>query len=136
MSNNDVGGRLFEMGEMEFMVRGLGYIQSVEDLKKVSIGVSPVTGTPVYLEDVADVIIGPELRRGLADWNGEGEVAGGIVLLRYGENALTTINAVKERLAELKKSLPQDVEIEIAYDRTGLIERASAHLKEKNMRWR
>lgn len=131
MSNNDVGGRLLEMGEMEFMVRGLGYIKSVEDLKKVSIGVSPVTGSPVYLEDVADVVIGPELRRGLADWNGEGEVAGGIVLLRYGENALTTINAVKERLAELKKSLPQDVEIEIAYDRTGLIERAIDNLKDK-----
>lgn len=131
MSNNDVGGRLLEMGEMEFMVRALGYIQSVEDLKKVSIGVSPVTGTSVYIGDVADVKIGPELRRGLAEWNGEGEVAGGIVLLRYGENALTTINAVKERLAELKKSLPDDVEIEIAYDRTSLIERAIDNLKDK-----
>ncbi len=131
MSNNDVGGNLLEMGEMEFMVRGIGYIKSVEDLKKIAIGFSSITGTPIYLKDVADIKIGPELRRGLADWNGEGEVVGGIILLRYGENALTTINAVKERLAELKKSLPPDVEIEIAYDRTELIERAIDNLKEK-----
>ena len=87
-SNNDVGGRLLEMGEAEYMVRGLGYIKSVDDLKKIAIGVSPNIGSPIYLSDVADINIGPELRRGLADWNGEGETVGGIIIIRYGENAL------------------------------------------------
>jgi Cu(I)/Ag(I) efflux system membrane protein CusA/SilA len=130
-SNNDVGGRLLEMGETEFMVRGLGYIKSVDDLKNVSIGVSPTTGTPIYLKDVATINIGPELRRGLADWNGEGETVGGIIVLRYGEDALTVINKVKERLEELKKSLPEDVKIETAYDRSSLINSAIDNLKGK-----
>ncbi|MFZ6032151.1 MAG: efflux RND transporter permease subunit [Melioribacter sp.] len=130
-SNNDVGGRLLEMGETEFMVRGLGYIKSVDDLKNVSIGVSPTTGTPIYLKDVATINIGPELRRGLADWNGEGETVGGIIVLRYGEDALTVINKVKERLDELKKSLPEDVKIETAYDRSTLINSAIDNLKGK-----
>ncbi|MGQ7718998.1 efflux RND transporter permease subunit [Melioribacter sp. OK-1-Me] len=130
-SNNDVGGRLIEMGETEFMVRGLGYIKSIDDLKNISIGVSPNTGTPVYLKDVATINIGPELRRGLADWNGEGETVGGIIVLRYGEDALTVINRVKERLEELKKSLPDDVKIETAYDRSSLIYSAIDNLKGK-----
>ncbi|OGU54586.1 MAG: cation transporter [Ignavibacteria bacterium RBG_13_36_8] len=130
-SNNDVGGRLLEMGEMEYMVRGLGYIKSIDDLKKVAIGVSPNTGTPIFLSDVADVQLGPELRRGLADWNGEGETVGGIIVIRYGENALAVIDKVKERLAELKKSLPDDVQIVPAYDRSGLIVRAIDNLKGK-----
>ncbi|MGK9368365.1 efflux RND transporter permease subunit [Melioribacter sp. Ez-97] len=130
-SNNDVGGRLLEMGETEFMVRGLGYIKSVDDLKNVSIGVSPTTGTPIYLKDIATINIGPELRRGLADWNGEGETVGGIIVLRYGEDALTVINKVKERLEELKKSLPEDVKIETAYDRSSLINSAIDNLKGK-----
>jgi Cu(I)/Ag(I) efflux system membrane protein CusA/SilA len=130
-SNNDVGGRLLEMGETEFMVRGLGYIKSADDLKNVSIGVSPTTGTPIYLKDVATINIGPELRRGLADWNGEGETVGGIIVLRYGEDALTVINKVKERLEELKKSLPEDVKIETAYDRSSLINSAIDNLKGK-----
>lgn len=130
-SNNDVGGRLLEMGEMEFMVRSLGYIKSKEDLEIVAIGVSPNSGSPIYLKDVATINIGPELRRGLADWNGEGETVGGIVVIRFGENALAVIERVKERLAELKKSLPDDVTIDVAYDRSGLIDRAIDNLSNK-----
>ena len=130
-SNSDVGGRLLEMGEMEFMVRGLGYIKSIDDLKKISIGVSSNTGSPIFLDDIADINLGPELRRGLADWNGEGETVGGIIIMRYGENALAVINRVKERLKELQKSLPPDVKIETAYDRSGLIDKAIDNLKDK-----
>jgi Cu(I)/Ag(I) efflux system membrane protein CusA/SilA len=130
-SNNDVGGRLLEMGEMEFMVRSLGYIKCKEDLEIVAIGVSPNSGSPIYLKDVATIDIGPELRRGLADWNGEGETVGGIVVIRFGENALAVIERVKERLAELKKSLPDDVTIDVAYDRSGLINRAIDNLSDK-----
>jgi copper/silver efflux system protein len=127
-SNNDVGGRLLEISEMEFMVRGLGYIKSVDDLKKISIGYSPTSGTPVYLENVASIDIGPELRRGLADWNGEGETVGGIIVMRFGENALDVINRVKERLEELKSSLPDDVRIVTSYDRSDLINAAIENL--------
>ena len=130
-SNNDVGGRLLEIGEMEFMVRSLGYIKSKEDLEEIAIGVSPNSGSPIYLKDVATINIGPELRRGLADWNGEGETVGGIIVIRYGENALAVIERVKERLAELKKSLPDDVTIDVAYDRSGLINRAIDNLSNK-----
>lgn len=130
-SNNDVGGRLMEMGEMEYMVRGLGYIKDENDLKNVSIGVSPNTGSPIYLSDVAIVNIGPELRRGLAEWNGEGETVGGIIVIRFGENALAVINRVKERLEELKKSMPEDIKILPAYDRSTLINNAIDNLKDK-----
>ncbi|NOY36024.1 MAG: efflux RND transporter permease subunit [Chlorobi bacterium] len=130
-SNNDVGGRLIEMGETEFMVRGLGYIKNKKDLETIAIGINKSTGTPVYLRDVANIDIGPELRRGLADWNGEGEVVGGIIIQRFGENALKVIERTKEKLAELKKSLPPDVQIITAYDRSGLIEKAIDNLKDK-----
>ena len=130
-SNNDIGGRLLEMGEMEFMVRSLGYIKSKEDLEDVAIGVSSNSGSPIYLKDVADISIGPELRRGLADWNGEGETVGGIVIIRFGENALAVIDRVKELMEELKKSLPDDITIDVAYDRSGLIERAIDNLSDK-----
>ena len=130
-SNNDVGGRLLEMGEMEFMVRGLGYIKNKKDLEMIAIGVNKATGTPIYLKDVANIDIGPELRRGLADWNGKGEVVGGIVIQRYGANGLKVIERVKKKLAELKKSLPPDVQIITAYDRSGLIDRAIDNLKDK-----
>ncbi|MGB5531275.1 MAG: CusA/CzcA family heavy metal efflux RND transporter [Ignavibacteriaceae bacterium] len=130
-SNNDVGGRLLEIAEMEFMVRSLGYIKSKEDLEDIAIGVSPNSGSPIYLSDVATVNLGPELRRGLAEWNGEGETVGGIVVIRFGENALAVIDRVKERLEELKKSLPDDVTIDIAYDRSGLIDRAIDNLSDK-----
>jgi Cu(I)/Ag(I) efflux system membrane protein CusA/SilA len=130
-SNNDVGGRLLEMGEMEYMVRSLGYIKSTDDLEKISIGVSSSTGSPIYLRDIATINIGPELRRGLAEWNGEGETVGGIVVIRFGENALAVIERVKERFEELKKSLPDDITIDVAYDRSGLIESAIDNLSSK-----
>lgn len=122
-SNNDVGGRLIEMAETEYMVRGLGYIQSVADLNSIPLAVNK-NGTPVRLKDVAHVHIGPELRRGLVDLNGEGEVAGGIIIMRFGENAQATVNAVKQKLAELKRGLPDGVEIVSVYDRGDLISRA------------
>ncbi|MEJ2494912.1 MAG: CusA/CzcA family heavy metal efflux RND transporter, partial [Ignavibacteriaceae bacterium] len=130
-SNNDVGGRLMEMGETEFMVRGLGYIKNVDDLKSIAIGRDPNTGTPVYLKDVANIDIGPELRRGLADQDGEGEVVGGIIIQRYGENGLAVINRVKKRLQELQSSLPSDVQIIPVYDRSGLIHKAVNNLGNK-----
>ncbi len=126
-SNSDVGGRLVEMSEREFMVRGLGYVKDVRDLEQVVLGVGP-GGTPILLKDLGDVTIGPEIRRGLADWNGEGETVGGIVVVRYGADTLSTIAAVKSKLAELKAGLPEDVEIRVAYDRTALIERSVATL--------
>jgi Cu(I)/Ag(I) efflux system membrane protein CusA/SilA len=122
-SNNDVGGRVVEMAEREYMVRGLGYVKDVRDLEQVVLGVGP-GGTPVLLKEVAHVAIGPEMRRGIAEWNGEGETVGGIVVVRAGADTLATIAAVKERLAELKAGLPDDVEIAVAYDRTALIQRA------------
>ena len=129
-SNNDVGGRLIEMGETEFMVRGLGYIQSVDDLKKVPVGIGP-NNAPILLRDIANVHIGPELRRGIAEWNGEGETVGGIIVMRFGENALEVIDKVKTKLAELEKGLPEGVTIKTAYDRSSLIKRAIDTLKEK-----
>ena len=129
-SNSDVGGRLIEMGETEFMVRGLGYIQSIEDVENTPVGVDE-NGTPILIRNIAHVHLGPELRRGLIDWNGEGETVGGIVVMRYGENALKTIDAVKEKLEELKSGLPEGITIQTAYDRSGLIKRAITNLKEK-----
>lgn len=123
MSNKDVGGRLVEMAETEYMVRGLGYIQSIDDLNSIPVAVD-ANGTPIRLQDVAHVQIGPELRRGLVDLNGEGEVAGGVVIMRFGENALATIQAVRAKLEELKAGLPDGVEIVPVYDRGDLIERA------------
>ena len=123
MSNKDVGGRLVEMAETEYMVRGLGYIRSIEDIKIIPVGVDS-NGTPIRLQDVAHVQSGPELRRGLVDLNGEGEVAGGVVIMRFGENALATIQAVRAKLEELKAGLPDGVEIVAVYDRGDLIERA------------
>ena len=128
--NNDVGGRLVEMGETEFMVRGLGYVRSLEDLRSIAIGVD-ANGTPIRLRDIATVQLGPELRRGLAEWNGEGEIVGGIVVMRYGENALAVIERVKDRLEELKSGLPPGIEIRTAYDRSNLILRAVDNLREK-----
>lgn len=130
-SNNDVGGEVIEMSEMEFMVRGLGYIKSIDDIKSIPLMIDKRSGTPVYLKDVADVTIGPLMRRGLAESNGEGEVVGGIIVMRYGQNALEVIENVKKKLEVLKQGLPEDVKIEIAYDRSGLIERAIDTLKEK-----
>jgi Cu(I)/Ag(I) efflux system membrane protein CusA/SilA len=129
-SNNDVGGGVLEVSEKEFMIRGLGYIKSLDDIEKISLGVDR-NGTPILLRDLAMVQYGPEIRRGIAEWNGEGEVVGGIVIVRYGANAFQVIQDTKARLAELKKGLPAGVQIAIAYDRSNLIERAVATLKEK-----
>ena len=129
-SNRDVGGRLVEMAETEYMVRGLGYIKSLDDLRSIPVGVDE-NGVPIRLMDVAHVHLGPELRRGVAELNGEGEVAGGVVIMRYGENALATIERVREKLEELKQGLPEGVEIVPVYDRGDLIERAVDNLKEK-----
>jgi Cu(I)/Ag(I) efflux system membrane protein CusA/SilA len=130
-SNNDVGGEVIEMAEMEFMVRGLGYIKSVDDVKNIPVMVDKKSGTPVYVKDIADVTLGPLMRRGLTESNGDGEVVGGIIVMRYGQNALEVIENVKKKLEVLKQGLPEDVKIEIAYDRSSLIERAIDTLKEK-----
>jgi len=122
-SNNDVGGRLIEMAETEYMVRGLGYIKSLDDLKNIPLAVNE-NGTPIRLQDVAHVHLGGELRRGIAELDGKGEVVGGIIIMRFGENAQATINAVKEKLEELKRGLPKGVEIIPVYDRGNLITRA------------
>ncbi len=129
-SNNDVGGRLVEMAETEYMVRGLGYIKSIADLKSIPVAVDQ-NGTPIRLQDVANVQLGPELRRGLVELNGEGEVAGGVVIMRFGENALSTIEGIRAKLEDLKQGLPEGVEIVPVYDRGDLIERAVANLEEK-----
>ncbi len=129
-SNSDVGGRLVEMGETEFMVRGLGYIKSVKDIENVPVGVDK-NGTPILIRNIANVTVGPDLRRGLAEWNGEGETVGGVVIMRNGANALKTIQAVKEKLKTLKAGLPPGVTMHTAYDRSGLIERAINFLKDK-----
>ncbi|MGD8228401.1 MAG: efflux RND transporter permease subunit [Desulfobacteraceae bacterium] len=127
-SNNDVGGRLVEMAETEFMVRGLGYIKTKEDLENIPLAVSR-QGTPILLSNLATIKIGPELRRGLTDLNGRGEVVGGIVVMRYGENALEVIQNVKKRLEQLKAGLPEGVTIKTVYDRSALILRAVDNLK-------
>jgi Cu(I)/Ag(I) efflux system membrane protein CusA/SilA len=126
-SNNDVGGRLIEQAETEYMVRARGYIESIEDINTIPLGVDE-SGTPVRIRDVAHVQIGPDLRRGLTDLDGEGEVVGGVVIMRYGENALATIKAVRAKLEELKRGLPEGVEIVPVYDRGDLIERAATSL--------
>lgn len=122
-SNADVGGRLIEKSETEYMIRSRGYIASIDDLNEIPVAVND-TGTPIRLRDVAHVHLGPELRRGIVDLNGEGEVAGGVVIMRFGENALATIEGVRTKLDELKTGLPEGVEIVTVYDRGDLIERA------------
>ena len=129
-SNVDVGGGAVEMAETEFMVRSRGYIQSVEDLANVVV-MATSQGTPVLVKDLAEVRLGPEMRRGVAELDGEGEVVGGIVVMRYGENARTVIERVQKRLAELKSGLPEGVDIVAVYDRSGLIDRAVDNLKHK-----
>ncbi len=173
-SNNDVGGEVIEMGEMEYMIRGLGYIKTIDDIKKIPVGVSKFVrlpsqmqsmtmsgssdmgmgssnmemqnfelqksesqnrifgdGTPIYLGDVATVSIEPMMRRGIAELNGEGEVVGGIIVMRHGENALKVIEGVKKKIEELKSGLPEDVKIITVYDRSELIKRSIATLREK-----
>ncbi len=128
--NQEVGGSVIEMAEAEYMVRATGYIKGVEQLRQIPIGIN-ANGTPIVLGDIAEVRVGPQMRRGLAELDGEGEVVGGVVIMRWGENALSTIEGVKEKLAELSRSLPDGVEIVPTYDRSGLITRAIDTLQEK-----
>ncbi len=128
--NREVGGSVIEMGEAEYMVRATGYLKSVEDIGAIPLGMNE-TGTPIRLEDVAEIRLGPQLRRGIAELDGEGEVVGGIIVMRVGENARTTIEGVKKRLDELRKSLPEGVEIVPVYDRSTLISKAVETLQSK-----
>lgn len=130
-ANLDVGGRLIEMAETEFMVRGQGYIRSIDDLATIPVKIVDGAHTPVLLRQVARVQLGPAPRRGLVDMNGEGEVVTGIVLLRFGGNALEVIDRVKQRLEELKGGLPEGVEIHTSYDRSLLVKRAISTLTGK-----
>jgi Cu(I)/Ag(I) efflux system membrane protein CusA/SilA len=130
MSNRDVGGSVIEMAETEYMVRGFGYLKSSADLEKVSLAVTE-NGTPIMLRDVADVTVGPAIRRGLTELDGQGEAVGGIIVMRFGENALATIDAVKKKIASIKSGLPEGVEIVEVYDRSTVILRAVDFLKDK-----
>lgn len=125
--NQEVGASVVEMAEAEYMVRASGYIQGKEDLANIPLGLN-VNGTPLLLKDVADITVGPQMRRGIAELNGEGEVVGGIVVMRFGENAQKTIDGVKAKLDTLKNGLPEGVELVTVYDRSGLIERAVENL--------
>ena len=129
-SNNDVGGRVVEFSGREYMVRGLGYIRNVADIEEIAVGTNE-NGTPIYIRDIANVHLGPDIRRGIAELNGEGEVVGGIVVMRFGENALAVIERVKEKIEEIKGSLPEGVELVPVYDRSELILRSIDTLKEK-----
>jgi Cu(I)/Ag(I) efflux system membrane protein CusA/SilA len=129
-NNLDVGGGAIESGETEYVIRSRGYIKSVEDIRNIVVMASP-EGTPILVRDLAEVRIGPEMRRGVAELDGKGEVVGGIVVMRFGENALSTIENVKAKLTELQAGLPEGVKIVPVYDRSGLIERAVDTLKEK-----
>lgn len=128
--NQEVGASVVEMAEAEYMVRASGYIQGREDLANIPLGIN-VKGTPLLLKDVADIDVGPQMRRGIAELNGEGEAVGGIVVMRFGENAQKTIDGVKAKLETLKAGLPEGVEIVTVYDRSGLIERAVENLWHK-----
>lgn len=128
-SNQDVGGRILELGEREFMVQGKGYLQGIDDIRSVVVHAGG--GTPLTVGDVADVRVGPEIRRGIAEKNGEGEVVAGIVIMRYGENAKRVIQRVIERLEELESSLPEGVEVVTEYDRSDLIDEAISTLTTK-----
>ncbi|WP_075791275.1 efflux RND transporter permease subunit [Massilia putida] len=129
-ANQETGGSVLELGETEYMVRASGYLQSLDDFRKIPLRTSEA-GVPVRLGDVARIQIGPEMRRGIAELNGEGEVAGGVIVMRSGKNALETIDAVKAKLEKLKSSLPPGVQIVPTYDRSSLIKRAVANLEHK-----
>jgi copper/silver efflux system protein len=121
--NQEVGGSVIEMAEAEYMIRATGYVDELEDLRLIPVGVNK-QGTPILLKDIAQIRLGPQLRRGIAELNGEGEVVGGVIVMRFGENALKTIDAAKAKLEVLSRSLPEGVEIVEVYDRSSLIERS------------
>jgi Cu(I)/Ag(I) efflux system membrane protein CusA/SilA len=126
-SNNEVGGRVLEMTGADYLIRGVGYVKSLADLEKISVATN--NGTPVLIRDLGSVSLGPDLREGVAEWNGEGEAVGGIVVMRYGQNALNVIDGVKAKIVEISKSLPSGVRIVSGYDRSGLIEESINTLK-------
>jgi Cu(I)/Ag(I) efflux system membrane protein CusA/SilA len=128
-NNNDVGGRKFEMSDMAYIIRGLGYIKNREDVENIA--VSNNNGIPIRIKDVGSVQMGSDLRLGIFDENGEGEVVGGIVVMRYGENADKVIKAVREKMKDVEKGLPEGVTFKIAYDRSSLIEAAIKTIKTK-----
>jgi Cu(I)/Ag(I) efflux system membrane protein CusA/SilA len=129
MSNSDVGGRSVELSGAEYMVRGRGYIRSIKDIEMITVGGE--RGTPILVRDIGAVTLGPDMRRGIAELNGQGEVVGGIVVMRHGENALNLIDRVKQKIKEIEPSLPPGVKIASTYDRSDLILRSIATLKEK-----
>ncbi|MBU2966022.1 efflux RND transporter permease subunit [Amphritea sp. 2_MG-2023] len=129
-ANQEVGASVVEMAEAEYMVRATGYIQGEEDLGNIPLGLNE-NGTPILLQHVADIGVGPQMRRGVAELNGEGEVVGGVVVMRFGENAQQTIDGVKAKLETLKQGLPDGVEVVTVYDRSGLIDRAVENLWHK-----
>src|SRR5258707_3636024 len=129
MSNADVGGRIFEVATTEYFIRGRGYIKKIEDIENIVLKVE--NGTPVYLKNISTVHLGGDIRRGIAELDGKGETVGGIVVMRYGENALNVIDGVKKKIDEIKSSLPAGVRIVPTYDRSDLIKRAIATLREK-----
>lgn len=128
-NNNDVGGRKFEMSDMAYIIRGLGYVKNKEDLENIAVANN--NGIPVRIKDVGSVQMGGDLRLGIFDENGEGEVVGGIVIMRYGENADRVIEDVKKKMADVQKGLPEGVKFKVAYDRTELIKAALANVKNK-----
>ncbi len=128
--NQEIGASVVEMAEAEYMVRATGYIKNASDLENIPLGMNS-NGAPLLLKDVADIVIGPQMRRGIAELNGEGETVGGIVVMRYGENAQQVIVKVKEKLEQLKQGLPEGVEVVTVYDRSALIERAVDNLSYK-----
>src|SRR5437660_7499140 len=129
MTNAVVGGKIFEVATTEYYVRGRGYIKKIEDIENIVLKVE--NGTPVYLKNVSTVHLGGDIRRGVAELDGRGETVGGIVVMRYGENALNVIDGVKKKIEEIKSSLPEGVRIVPTYDRSDLIKRAIATLREK-----
>jgi len=129
-ANREAGGSVVELAEAEYMVRASGYLRTLDDFRAIPL-LTGKGGVPVTLQDVARIQVGPEMRRGIAELDGEGEVAGGVIVMRAGKNALETIGAVKAKLVELERSLPAGVEIVETYDRSGLIERAVRHLRDK-----
>ena len=130
-SNKDVEGRVLEFSGIEYMIRGRGYIKTLDDLKNIPVGTGGA-GTPVFLRDIANIQLGPEIRRGLAELDGKGEVAGGIVVIRFGENVLSVIDRVKEKIKNsIEPSLPKGMKIITTYDRSDLIHRSIDTLKEE-----
>ena len=123
-----MGGRVVEFGSTEYYVRGRGYIKSIEDIEDIPVSTNG-NGTPVYVRDIANVELGPDIRRGVAELDGKGETVGGIVVMRHGENALEVIEKVKEKLEDIKPSLPEGVKVVTTYDRSDLILRAIGTLK-------